>query len=50
MVKTFAAKTHDTKVSINQVNSVFKKKMDYRYRKVRKQPIHVNTERCLVLR
>ena len=24
--------------------------MGYRYLKVRKQPIHVNTERCLVLR
>ena len=50
MVKTFAAETHGTKVSINQVNNVFRKEMGFRYRKVRKQPIHVNTERCLVLR
>ena len=50
LVKEKAKQNYNIKLGSKAVTDVFKKEFDLTYKKVKKQPPQVNTQRCLVLR
>ena len=50
LVKEKVKQNYDIKLGNKAVTDLFKKEFDLTYKNVRKQPVQVNTQRCLVLR
>ena len=50
MVKKLVAQNHKIKVTKKNLGKIFQKDLGFKYRKVKKTALLVNSERCLVLR